>query len=833
MRGSDAGAQKLFAEALQHHERGRAADAARLCNAVLRMSPAHAGAHHVLGLIALQAGHAADALRSIDRSLESNPNLAHVHSHRAVALLQLGRPQESLESSQRALLLDPRFAGAYNNRGSALSALGRTADAIASFERALSLTPGSVNVLNNLGLALVEAGQTERALRTFDEALRVAPNHPGLHSRRAAALTELGRFDAARLALQKALAIEPSLCDAHNQMGYLDLRLERFEEALSSFDRVLAIDPRSVPAMVNRASTLLQLRRPEDALVECARASSHAPDLADVDNARGSALFDLQRFDEAVAAFNRATALRPDFAEAHSNLAGALLGQDRPEAAAESCRRALQIRPDLASALIHLGNALTRMSQMREAAACYARVVALEPDHDYALGELLFARLRTCDWSDYDELRATIRAKVAAGERATYPFAHLTVAEDSFQQLACARTLVADRHRVAALPRARARHAARDRLRVAYLSADFRDHATAYLMARLFELHDRSRFEVTAVSFGPERAGLMRERLLAAFEHFIDVRAQSDRAVAEELARREIDIAVDLKGFTTGSRPGILARRPAPIQVSYLGFPGTMGAPFVDYILADREVIPPADREFFAEQVVYLPGCYQVNDDRREVAHTLPTRREAGLPERGFVFCSFNNCYKFTPQVFDVWMRLLASIQGSVLWLIESNAAARENLLRAAARRGIDDRRLVFAKELPLAEHLARFRLADLFLDTLPVNAHTTASDALWTGVPVLTCRGRTFAGRVAASLLQAVGLPELVTDDLASYEQLAARLANDAGELGRLRERLEGRDKTALFDTDRSRRYIEAAYREMWERHQRGESPAGFALNE
>ena len=831
MRGSGPNHYKLYSEAIRHYERGRLAEAARRCHDLLRARPAHAGAHQLLGLLALRSDDAPAALRAIDRALELDPDLAPAHSVRAAALLRLGRPQEALTSSNLALRLDPRSAGAHNNRGSALSALGRPGDAIASFETALSLSHRNVHLLNNLGLALLDHGQAERALRCFDEALRSDAANCGLHSRRAAALTDLGRYDDARAALSQALMIDPRFRDAHNQMGYLDLRLKRYEDALASFERVLAIDSRSVPAMVNKANTLLHLRRPEDALAECELALKHAPELADIHNARGSALLDLRCVDEAAASFARAIALQPGFAEAHGNLAGALLALDRAEEAAECCHRALQIRRDLPSALIHLGTALTGMNRLDEAAACYERLVAAHPNHDYALGELLFTQLRMCEWTSYDELRATVAAKVTAGERACFPFPYLAVAEDPAQQLACARIFVTDRHAAAPMSWAPRPSAVHERIKVAYLSADFREHATAYLMARLFELHDRSRFEVTAVSFGAQSPGRMQDRLLAAFERFHDVRGKSDRAVSEMLMASEIDIAVDLKGFTTGARPGILARRSAPIQVNYLGFPGTMGAPFIDYVLADGEVIPGADREHFSENIVRLPHCYQVNDDRRTVGSGVPTRRELGLPERGFVFCSFNNCYKFTPRVFDIWMRLLIAIEGSVLWVIESNPAARRNLLREAAQRGVDEARLVFAKELPLAEHLARFRLADLFLDTLPVNAHTTASDALWAGVPVLTCRGRTFAGRVAASLLHAVGLEDLVTEDLATYERLAARLASHPDELGRLRARLEGRERTALFDTDRSRRYIEAAYTEMWDRHRRGEKPAAFAV--
>jgi predicted O-linked N-acetylglucosamine transferase (SPINDLY family) len=369
------------------------------------------------------------------------------------------------------------------------------------------------------------------------------------------------------------------------------------------------------------------------------------------------------------------------------------------------------------------------------------------------------------------------------------------------------------------------------RIRIAYLSADFHTHATASLIAGLFEHHDRSRFEVSAISFGPDDRSAMRARLQAGFEHFHDVRGLGDRDVARLLADKAIDIAIDLKGHTQGARQGILAFRAAPVQVSYLGFPGTSGADFMDYLIADAVVLPPAQQGYFTEKIAYLPHSYQANDFARKIAAT-PGRQATGLPDASFVFCSFNNSWKITAAIFAIWMRLLAAVPGSLLWLIADNDGACANLRRAAAEQGVDPHRLVFAPRLPEPEHLARQRLADLFLDTLPYNAHTTASDALWVGLPVLTCRSASFPGRVGTSLLQAIGLPELVTESLAEYEAAALRLATDPALLQALREKLSrNRLSFPLFDTDRFRRDIEAAYTRMWEIAKRGEPPRAFAV--
>jgi len=419
---------------------------------------------------------------------------------------------------------------------------------------------------------------------------------------------------------------------------------------------------------------------------------------------------------------------------------------------------------------------------------------------------------------------------VNAGGRADSPFHFLAISESPASQLRCARTLVADECPPAPRPLWRGERYAHDRIRVAYVSADFHEHAVPRLMAGLLERHDRQRFEVTALSLGPDQRDAMRSRLVAAADRFLDVRDRDDRAVAALMRELEIDIAVDLQGYTRGCRPGIFAHRAVPVQVNWLGYPGTMGAGYMDYILADRHVVPPDRDAHYAEKVVRLPDCYQVNDADRRVAGDAPPRSALGLPEDGFVFCCFNNNYKIAPRVFDVWMRLLLAVDRSVLWLLEDNATAAANLRREAARRGVDAARIVFAPRARMEDHLARQRRADLFLDTRPYNAHVTASDALWVGVPLVTCPGDTFAGRVAASLLHAAGLPELVAGSWEEYERLARTLATDRDRLASLRGRL-ARDRATcpLFDTDRFRRHIESAYGTLHERAQRGEPPASF----
>ena len=436
-----------------------------------------------------------------------------------------------------------------------------------------------------------------------------------------------------------------------------------------------------------------------------------------------------------------------------------------------------------------------------------------------------------CDWTDLAAEVAQLLSGVRAGEPVSAPFPLLGMASTAADQLQCAKRYMQDRLAFPAVWRGETyRH---DRIRVAYLSADLHEHPVAYLMAGLFEHHDRSRFEVTALSLGAHQDSQFRARLKASFDRFLDVHSNSNQEIADLIRRSEIDIVVDLNGFTQNGRPEILSRRPAPVQVNYLGYAGTMGVERFDYIIADATVISADNFDFYSEKVVWLPDSFMANDAARRIAERTPTRAELDLPETGTVFCCFNQMHKIDPAIFEVWMSLLRKVDDSVLWLRKADPTVTQNLSREAARHGVAPERLVFAPRVPLvADHLARHRQADLFLDTLPYNAHTTASDALWADLPVLTCLGSTFAGRVAASLLNAAGLPELITTSLDDYEALAFRLARDRSLLAAIKAKLaRNRQTCLLFDTARFARHIEAAYVTMWERHVSGRPPASFAV--
>jgi protein O-GlcNAc transferase len=614
-------------------------------------------------------------------------------------------------------------------------------------------------------------------------------------------------------------------------LGIAHARLGEFAPAAVLFARMTTVEPGNAVAHLNLGNALRDLGRKEAAVRSYESAVAIAPDMAQAHHYLGNALRDLGRDAEALASFERALALRPGFAAAQGAIGDVLVALGRPGEAADAYRRAIAIDPAPARWHNNLGMALRLTGDYGQAIAAFDAAIARQPGHDAARVRRAYLNARICDWDAMAEDRERLPALGIDG--AVVPPFMALVLED-----APARHRVrAERYSAASFPASAAPLAARPanpdgRLRIGYFSADFHDHATMHLMARLFEAHDRGAFEVHAFSYGPASDDPMRRRLLAAVEHFHDVRSLDDRAIAALARAQGIDVAVDLKGHTADTRLGLFAHRAAAVQISYLGYPGTTGAPFIDYVVADRTVIPPDQIGCYSEARIWLPHSYQVNDDRRPMSDRAIGRVACGLPETGFVFASFNASYKITPDLFAIWMRLLGQVGDSVLWLLGGDEAVVRNLRDQAQRHGIDPARLVFADKLPVAEHLARQRLADLFLDSFVCNAHTTASDALWAGLPVLTRLGKGFAARVCASLLRAVGLPDMVAESAEDYERRALHLATDRAALGAIRARLaEARETAPLFDSLAFTRHIEEAYRRADARARAGQPPAPIEI--
>lgn len=607
-------------------------------------------------------------------------------------------------------------------------------------------------------------------------------------------------------------------------------RAGRLDEAAAGYRAVLAQVPHFPDALYNLGLVQRAQGLARQAIATWETALGYDPARPGVLTAMGKTYGMLGELDAAIACYDRTLVLAPQDIDALNCKGAALRAKGLRREALHWFDRAIAAQPDYAVAWANRGYTLGDLKQIEPAIEALRRARAAGYADPALLGALFDQQLQACDWTDFEVLRTAIAEQVGQGRPADLPFSFLSHSTSPQAQLRCAEMRVGERFPQMPAPLWTGESYAHDKIRVAYVSSDFRDHAVAHLIAGLFERHDRARFEIIGYALGPRVDDPMRRRIAAAFDRFHDVADLGDAEVAGMIRAAETDIAVDLNGFTTHCRPGIFAHRCAPLQINYLGYPGAMGSALADYILSDPEVIPAGADADYGEQVIRLPHAYQVNDTRREIAEHTPSRAEAGLPEDGFVFCCFNANYKINPPVFEVWMRLLGRIEASVLWLFESNPLAARNLRAEAERRGVDGARIVFAPRVAPANHLARHRLADLFLDTGPYNAHTTASDALWAGLPLVTCRGQTFASRVAASLLKATGLPELITDSLEAYEALALALATDPVRLGEPRARLASqREAALLFDTDLTRRHIEAAYATAHERQRAGLPPAGF----
>ncbi len=594
------------------------------------------------------------------------------------------------------------------------------------------------------------------------------------------------------------------------------------------------------PARQSSTAAALQQARTFQASGQLARAEALCRDLLRGDPSHSEAMhllgvLTLQsgNAQEAADLISRALAMAPANAQGHANLGTALMRLGRWAEALAEYDRALEASPGFAAVHHNRGQALQRLGRHEEAAGSFRALLASMPNAEFGLGNLCHAQSQGCDWSDLEEHRQSLRAAVRAGRRAVRPFAFLSLSDSCSEQLQCARTYAAAVSASAPRPLWRGERYAHERIRVAYVSADFRDHIVAHRMAPLYERHDRRRFHLLGVGLAADDGSRIAARCKAALDEFIDVASLPDAEAARRIKEAEVDIAVDLTGYTQGGRPGIFAHRPAPVQVSYLGFPATMGVPYMDYLVADEFVVPEPSRPLYSERIVCLPDAFQVNDRRRAGdGSRAPSRVELGLPEAATVYCCFNNSHKLHPALFDIWARLLRADRASVLWLLAGAPVVEDRLRREAAKRGLDAGRLVFAPRVAYESHLARLELADLFLDTLPFNAGATAGDALWAGVPVLTCSGESFASRMAGSLTRAAGLPELATGSLEEYERLALALAADPQRLASYKARLlAGRRAAALFDGERFCRHLEAAYRRMWERSARGEDPAALRV--
>ena len=766
----------------------------KMYETAVAIKPDYAEAHNNLGITFLQLNQLDSAIKSFNNAIAISPNFHGAHYNLGITYKKLGQLESAAQSYEKVILINPDYAQAHNNLGTVLNDLGQFDRAVKSYKHALEIKADYAEAYNNLGNAFKNAGQLDNALKNFKNAIINKQDFSEAYYNHGTTLIELGQMNLAVKSLQKALNINSNYAEAHNNLGVALKGLGQLDLAILSYEAAISIKSDYAEAFNNLGLTYMKLGQLNDAVKSYEKALTINPNYAYANNNFGSVLKQLGQFNSSILYYEKALTINPDFFEAHSNL----------------------------------GNALKYLKRHDDSLASYERAYDLNPDADYILGNLTHSKLHLCNWKELSIYLNKIVKKITNNEKVIVPFNLLALIDDPKLHKKNAELYIEDKYpQNNDLPAIR-KYPAHKKIRVGYFSADFRVHPVANLTAELYEIHDRSNFEVYAFSFGPETNDEMNLRIKAGVDYFHDVRSMPHKEVAMLARSVELDIAIDLGGFTQDTRTGIFAMKAAPIQVNYLGYSSTMGAEYMNYIIADLTLIPKDNQQHYSEKIVYLPDSFMVNDTKNKKSAREFTREEVGLPSDGFVFCCFNHHYKITPLVFASWMRILTQVSGSVLWLSDGNETGISNLKKEAEKNGVDGNRLIFAPRLELREdHLSRIKLADLFLDTLPYNAHATTSDALQAGLPVLTCIGESFASRVAASLINSVDLPELIVTTQDEYELLAIELATEYKKLKIIKNKLNNNlSSSPLYNTPLYVKQIESAYLEMYERYQKGLEP-------
>lgn len=784
----------LIEQALQLHQAGQLQPAEALYRQLIQEQPKHQDAHNLLGFLLYQRGQKDLAIASINRAIAIDPNQPLYYNNLGIVIQNQGNLEEAIVCYNKALALNPAYHAAFSNLGTALQSLGKMEEALTCQEKALALNPDFFEAHSNMGNIHCDQGQFAQAIECYNKALKINPTYINALHNLAYVLQKQGKLEEALVLLDKALTIKPDYLTALNTKGNVFQDAGRLDQAIACYQKTLEFDPNYYEAISNM----------------------------------GNVLCDQGKLDESIACHQKALAIKPDLHESYTHMGNAFQLQGRMEEAIHSYQQALAIKPTDDTALENLGVAYNVHGNLEGSIDCYRQALIKKPDSPNAYASLINLLKQTCNWQELPSLFDRMMALFHNDSKMINPFVFLTLPTTASQQKECAQFYIEKKYRTRHQLAAQVHDGPNPaRIKIGYLSCDFLNHATAILMAEIFKLHDRSRFEILIYSYSDNDGREMRQRIVETSDQFIDIVAIDHQNAAQRILADGVHILVELKGFTKGARLEISALSPAPIQVSWLGYPGTMGAEYIDYIFADPFIIPAGWESFYTEKVLRLPHCYQPNDRQRPYPQTIPARHEHGLPEQGMIFSNFNQTYKITPEMFDIWISLLLQVPDSILWLLESNTLVANNLRREAATRGLDPSRLYFAPKLPVSEHLARYHLVDLVLDTYPVASHTTASDALWVGCPLLTYVGETFVSRVAGSLLHSVGLPELVTDSLEAYAAMALSLAQNPTRLKAMRAHLQANRMTApLFDTPLFTKNLEAAYEAIWQRFQLGLEP-------
>ncbi|MDB0003052.1 tetratricopeptide repeat protein [Alphaproteobacteria bacterium] len=703
----------------------------------------------------------------------------------------LGNVDESISSFQKVIDLNPRFADGYNNLGVSLQEKGSLNESIKHLNKAISLRPKYAQAYNNIGIAYQKKGELNVAAKQIKKAISLNPNYVEAYNNLATIIQDQGNINQAIQYFNKAIFLNPSYPEAHYNLGLAFSELNEFDSAIQSYKKALTLKP-NYPEAYNGLATIISQQG---------------------------------KTDEAIKLFNKALLLKPDYSEVYYNIGIIFKKKNRLNEALESYHKAINYKPNDVASLYNIAIIYHEQGKLNEAIDYCDKALLKRPDYDKAQAQKLYQKAQTCDWETIQKDKELF-SKLGTLKNHIPPFTMLFFEDNPTNHYLRSKLYAKKKYLQKQIPFDKIhRISKKERLRIGYFSADLQNHATMYLASKIFENYNKEKFEVYVYSFGESlQNDEVREKLKNSVDVFKDVINLGDKDIAMLARADQIDIAIDLKGYTKNSRTGIFAYRAAPIQINFLGYPGTMGAKFFDYIIADSTIIPESKQNFYSEKIIYMPHTYQPTSHSSIISNKIFTRSEMNLPNHSFVFCCFNNSYKISPDEFSIWMRILNKVENSVLWLISSNKWAKQNLRKEAENHGIASNRLIFAKQIPHSDHLARLKLADLFLDTFNVNAHTTTSDALWAGTPVITKLGNSFASRVAASILKAVELPELVVQNEKQYESLILEIANSPKKLFKIKQTLSANKLSKpLFNSDMYINHLEDAYRQVFENYLKG----------
>lgn len=787
-------------------EHGKYSEAIGFFNAVISLNPSHPASYLQKGICETHLGREKEAIATLRKACELDQTNADCFFGLGNAYSRAGDKQEALKLLDQAIQLTPGHYRAWNNKGVIFLDTGQLDDAQACFQRALSMSPSFVEAHNNLGNVFRAQARYKEAEACYRSALAHQPTYADGHYNLGVVLSDLGDFDSSIASYEMAIQLSPSYWRAYINLGaVLHRHLKQAAKAKGYFEAVITNDPSSHEAFYNLGNAVKDLGDVEGAIDNYRAALRLKPDYYDALNNLGLCQKEVASFQDALKSYHAALKVKPDYARALNNLGVLYRLLDEPDASLKAYNSAISVEPDFVDAFNNRGNLFKEAGRLDLAIADYEKVHLLDPDYPFFFGTLQHARMKACDWRGYDGHLAYLRQSIEEGKHVSPPFPLLSLFDDPLLHARNTRIYADQMYAEKPLNEPFQRSSCNGKIRLAYFSSDFYNHATSYLIAELFELHSRDKFHLIGISWGPRVADSMSSRVRLAFDEFHEVHELSDLGVAKLSRSLGVDIAVDLKGYTSQCRTGIFSYGCAPIQINYLGYPGSMQSNYFDYIVADPFIIPQHMAVHYSEKIIYLPDTYQVNDRKRPISSTTPSRQECGLPDDVFVYCCFNNNYKITPSIFDVWARILLHCSNSVLWLFKDNELVVNNLRREAQARGVDPNRIYFAEPMSLEDHLRRHQCANLMLDSFPYSAHTTASDSLWAGLPLLTLVGESFASRVAASLLYACNLRELVAHSLDDYFSIAVKFYENPQALISFRKTLrDGREKFRIFDAQR-----------------------------